>query len=200
MNNFASTVSRYETVLGIDTAELEQIQESAQAYDEALAEQVKQRAIALGATEQKDAARDFAIRVMRPFVATFQANQNIPPNVFAELLIPKRGARGSKGEPQTPTDVMVKPQLNGNLQISFSRNGNPRSATFQVEAWMDGEWVTVIAAPRTRFALSGFPVGTPVSFRVIAVRAGRKSVPSAIVTAYAEAASSTNDQALSLAA
>ncbi len=196
LNQFQKTCSNYQTELNVSDGDLEFIQDAQQYFDTALESQVTAKAVAEAATQTKDSTRLTTTATIRAFVNEFQANTNIPEDIYGQLQIPKRGTRGPKGPAITPNNVIATGLANANITIKFSRNGNPQSAVFNVEHFTGSAWVSVASGTRTRFTLTGFPVGTEARFRVTATRGTSVSAPSAEVIVWG----STGTTELSIAA
>ncbi len=196
LNQFQKTCSNYQTELNVSDGDLEFIQDAQTNFDTSLESQVTAKAIAETATQTKDSNRAATTATIRNFVNEFQANTNIPEEIYGQLQIPKRGTRGPKGPAITPNDVIAAGQANGDITIKFNRNGNPQSAVFNVQHFNGTAWVSVASGTRTRFTLSGFPIGVEARFRVTAARGTSVSVPSAEVIVWG----STGTTELSIAA
>ncbi len=177
--NFGKTVSEHEAVLGIDAGELEVIQDAGNDFTAKLYDAFSAKLAAETATAVKNETRTSSIDAIRPFVASFQANPQIPEAVYGLLDIPRRGTQGSRGAAITPSNVLAVANVNGSITIKFDRNGNPKSCNFVVQHFSDGTWLTVASGTRTRYNLTGYPVGVEARFRVIATRGDSASEPSA---------------------
>lgn len=187
LNQFQKTCSNYQAELAVSDGDLEFIQDAQLNFDTALESQVTAKAIAEAATQTKDSTRLATTATIRAFVNEFQANTNIPEDIYGQLQIPKRGQRGPKGPAITPNNVIATGQANGDITIKFNRNGNPQSATMNVEHFNGSAWVSVANGPRTRFTLTGYPVGVEARFRVTATRGTSVSAPSSEVIVWGSA-------------
>lgn len=184
LDQFQSVCSTYQTALGVSDGELEEIQEAWTAYGDTLKAAIQARAAAEAATEVKNQQRGATTDVIRKFVAEFQADPNIPEEVYGLLEIPKRGTRGQRGAAQTPTNVIAMPGGLGEVKLSFNRNTNPKSAVFTVQELRGTTWINVASGTRTRYTLTGYPAGTEVQFRVFATRGESVSAPSNTVVVW----------------
>lgn len=178
-NEFIVNVSAYESELGIDAGELEEIQDTGTAFATAMSALNTARAEYAAAVEAKDAARNAVIEVNRKYIAQFQAIPNLDPKVFNALDIPKRSNPGSRTAATTPDNLIAKAKADGSVSITFSRGTNSNNTVFTIEKSTNNgtTWSTAFSSTRTRVKLNGFTPGNTVWFRVYATRNNTVSTP-----------------------
>ena len=93
--------------------------------------------------------------------------------------------------PQRPLNLVANPSATGEVELTWSRNGNAPNAVFVVETKSStGNWTIVGQYTRTRITVSGFTPGVTKYFRVTATRNNASSLPSNETLIYGSSGSS----------
>lgn len=95
----------------------------------------------------------------------------------------------SKIVPMTPATITAQILPDGGVRLNWSRSGNAREITFQVETRRgDGDWTFLCNATACRMVVSDCTPGMPTRFRVRASRGAVVSTPSPEANVYPVAA------------
>ena len=113
------------------------------------------------------------------------ASPTVTPAMIASLNLSPRSTDHARIVPKTPEGVVVSALSNGDVAISWNRGTNPRGVGFAVEArFGTDDWSLAANTTATKATLSGYALGGPVEFRVIASRNGTMTSPSSVASLF----------------
>jgi glucose dehydrogenase len=137
--------------------------------------------------ENKEAARRALIATAREYNRLIQARTNVSPALKIQLGLKPR-SRGKQTFPQVPTKLSVLSNSLGVNQITWQRNGNPSSASFEIWYRGDGDvdWKFLAATNKTRYDFKDSIVGVKTEYAVRARLREDYSEFSAIAVVYGD--------------
>jgi hypothetical protein len=126
-----------------------------------------------------------------PILNVIYANPNVTDEMIINAGFAPRDKVRTPAQPHKPLDLLAKPSADGQVALSWKRNGNVQSISFQVEAKGEGDenWTPVFITTKTKAKLLGYAPGVTCWFRVVAIKEGMKSLPSNEVAIYHDAPS-----------
>lgn len=140
---------------------------------------VAARAAALAATQARDASRRAASEVLSRLAASLYANPNVSDAMLADAGFAPRDKKRTRQKPHQPTNLLAKPDIHGNVALTWEPSGNSYGVTYVIE-WRreDSEsWSFLGTTTRKRARFRGFAPGVPAWFRVTASRNTVVSAP-----------------------
>lgn len=193
---FAQGATTHKVALGIGTTQLAEIGAAANDFSTKLTDADAAKSAAAGAVDAKKKQRQTSTSVVRTYAQQFKNNPAATPAILSALGITPGTTSGGSLAPAT--DLTATAFTNGTANLSWKRNGNPRSAVFVIEAQIGGSsaWTWVGNTSKTRFVDGGATVGLPKLYRIRTQNAGATSAPSNTASIYSE----SGEEGLKLAA
>lgn len=119
------------------------------------------------------------------FNTVIKADKSLPPELSEALGLPVT-RETERPALATPLDLTVKPQIDGDHDLAFDRNGNPRGAVFVFESQTGdaAEWTYLDSTTERKYTHRGQKPGVQIAYRVKATYKGESSPWSAVAVAY----------------
>lgn len=174
--HFATTCDTNKVVLGLTVPDLAEIAGAAVAFGTSLTTLADAKALAEGARESKDVQRTATKAIISKWAKTFRANPAVPDGLLTTLQVAPHIPSGVKTPPTVPLGLDVMSDGNGNIKITWKRNGNIRNTQFiiQYRTGPAEPWVQLGTSLKRTFDTTWTP-GVYVAYRVIATRRGLSS-------------------------
>ena len=189
---FAATVGANTSGYKTTTTKVTAVTTAQSVFDSAILDFEAAKAAFAAASEAKAAARQSLLTSISAVARDIYGGNVSDSMVSAAGLEPRDSVRTPVAALQ-PTELMVTPFADGNVQLKWNRNGNASGMNFIIEAAVDGEsWTIVNSTSKTRITLSGYAPGNQVFFRVRATKDGNVSEPSNTEAIYLPTPSTTS--------
>lgn len=185
IHNFAQQASLNAAALNLSTAQVEEIQELAAAYQTSFQASIAARAAASSAVQQKNFDRQRSASRARQFTRIFKADPEISSALLALLGVVNPTHSG----PLVPvTELTVVGLSEGSNLVQWNRSANGPGTMFIVEYQTAGEdrWNLAAVVGSTRFNHMDQMPGEETWYRITATRAGRNGTPCAPVVVYGQ--------------
>ena len=138
------------------------------------------------AVETKDAMRAGAIRTIGRIAAKIYNDPTITPGMILALGLEPRQSASRPAMPVTVTDLLLKPEVDGNCRITFKKGPNRATTMYDIQSSRDGLlWTTETTTLKGSERIAGCPPGVARWFRVVARNSVGVSAPSATASIYA---------------
>ena len=184
--NFNNVASAQMTSLGLTAADVTALTGTTGNFNYSVAGVKTAKAALKSATQAETAAVKTVSNTVRGVVRRIQANPAVTPAQKASLGVNPRSAVKNHTPPVTPTGLTAEGFSTGVNSLKWNRAGNKANTIFAVEAQIgaSADWVEVGSVSATKFDHVGQTPGVKTAYRVLATRAGMKSVASPSVTLY----------------
>jgi hypothetical protein len=186
MQAFASVAAANAATLGLNPANVTEINNQQTLYAATVTEQQNAQAAARGAVADCTAEKADTIELIGRYAAIFKANPAVSDELIAQLGLPPRNNGGDHLPVYDPANLAATGCSNGVNKLNWERNGNFPGVTYLIEAAYDGttDWELIDAVSKTRYEHTDQTPGREVSYRVFAKRRNLKSGPSNTATIY----------------
>lgn len=173
------------TSFGLSAPQLAALTATADVVNGAIVDYEVSKAACQSAKEFRDTSANQLIDQLAVIARAVYAKDGLSNAQIASTGLAIHDNYPTPGFVSEPTNLVVKPQTNGYVNLKWSRSGNKSGSTFMVQTSTDNEtWNTVFATTRTRCTLSYFAPGEQAFFRVFAQRNDEVSPPSESVGIY----------------
>lgn len=174
--HFATTCDANKVVLGLTTANLAEIAGAVVAFGTSLTALADAKALAEGARETKDVQRTATKAILSKWAKTFRANPAVPDGLLTTLQVAPHIPSGVKTPPTVPLGLSAMSDGNGNIKLTWKRNGNIQNTQFviQYRTAPTEPWVQLGTSLKRTFDTTWTP-GVYVAYRVFATRRGLSS-------------------------
>jgi hypothetical protein len=179
LGTLAEVCAESQAELGLTPADIAEIQGAVAEFRADLQKAFAARAAARAAVEAKNSSRELAREVSSKWSRLFRANPDIPDSLLAKMNLAPHVVPGTRSAPETPFDLVARPDGNGNVLLKWNRGGNRQGTQFLIEARFarDESWQMLASTTRSTYK-ARFAPGRYVAFRLRAQRAGRTSYSS----------------------
>ena len=186
LNNFNAVASANMATLGLTAADITAISGASGGFSSSIGVVKTAKANLKAATQGELGATKTVNTTIRGVVRRIQSNAAVAPALKASLGINPRTAVKNHAPPVTPTGLTAEAFSTGVNTVKWNRAGNKPNTIFAVQAQVGaaGDWVEVGSVTATKFDHVGQTPGMKTAYRVVATRAGMRSVPSPSVTVY----------------
>ena len=152
----------------------------------------------LAASATKDESREDVLTQMSSIIKRVYGDPTVDDATLAKASLAPRPAGPTYTTPNVPTNVNAKVVGPNRIEIKWNKANNIKGTLYVIEVQhgQGSPWTSLSTITATRFFYNVSEAGNPISFRVIAKRGNRESVPSAITSLWSEEEGNT----LSLAA
>lgn len=195
LDNFFTTCTKYDDVLGLDVDQLTAINQQITGFDTGMTNVTATKATAKAAVTSKNTAKSTISSTVRTYAKQFKADPSIPAAVLSELGIV---ANTGNGPVVTVSSLTVIGCDDGVNKLKWDRNGNASGTLFIIEYKLQGQanWGIAGAVTKSSFDHVDQEPGQTVYYRVVSTRGGQTSNPTSTVVAYGN----TSGPGLSVAA
>ncbi len=177
--NFLAQTTANATELGVTPAEVDLLTDNIAAFEAGMSSVVATKAAAKAAVTAKNEAAATLRAQIASFAQTWRANQAVKNSTLADVNVPPHATGGSTTPATQPTDLNFTLPTETTVLLKWSRNGNKQGTVFNVQTSPTGtgNWTVSKITTATKATFTGTP-GTPIYFRVIAIRGQSTSAPS----------------------
>jgi hypothetical protein len=150
------------------------------------------KAAAKAAVSSKNSSRKTATNSMFSYVKAWRANQAVPDSLLAQLFCAPHNSNPTHNPPTTVTELVALAGGTGEIELKWKRGNNKSGTQFVVErrSSATADWDFAGVTTKSTFASESTP-GQYVAFRVISVRSGKTSAPTAPVILWDNGSSTT---------
>jgi hypothetical protein len=141
----------------------------------------------------KNDTRSFLESSARTLAKRIQAKGGVSTSLKVALGINANTGTRNRTAPVQPATLVATPQADGTNALHWNKAGNKQNTQYAVLAksltegasvTADTDWTMVGLTTASRFKHNGVTPGSPMAYKVMAVRAGNSSLPSLPVTVY----------------
>ncbi|MBL8059078.1 MAG: fibronectin type III domain-containing protein [Chthonomonas sp.] len=177
--NFLAQATANADELGVEPAEIELLTDNIAAFEAGMSSVVATKAAAKAAVSAKNEAAATLRAQIASFAQTWRANQAVKNSTLADVNVPPHATGGSSTPATQPTDLNFTLPTETTIALKWNRNGNKPGTVFNVQTSPTGtgNWTVSKITTATKATFTGTP-GTPIYFRVIAIRGQSTSAPS----------------------
>lgn len=174
--NFATVCGANQPALGLQPADLSEIQNASTNFTTELNDWTAAKASADNAKTVKDAQRTASRTVISKWAKIFRAKASVSDALLGQLMLAPHNPPASKTPPAQPFDLVANSDGNGNIVLRWNRAGNIQGTQFIIEyrAAANQAWSVLSSTTRASFATTWNP-GQYVGYRIIAKRNGQTS-------------------------
>ena len=190
-NMTASKLKAYKTQLALTDAQADAIAALAAAYSNSFDTAATAQSVSKAATQTRNTQRKNTTQGLAVFVDQWQSNPLVTPAILADLQLPVHKTTRTTLAPVAPVNLVATPTATGQVNIKWKRNGNSATTTFWLQWDDNGTWTTVYASTATKATLEDWPINTPATFRVLAVKKDQISGPSNTATIWGGSSSAS---------
>jgi hypothetical protein len=185
LQSFQATCSANALALGLDPADLAEITGAATGLNTKLNAWTAAKSTAGSARQAKDAQKSTSAAIVSKWARVFRANQSVPDSLLEQLMLAPHDTPASQVAPAEPLDLVARGNGNGNIKLTWRRNGNIYGTVFVIEyrTSAGGPWLQLGTSTRRTFETQWTP-GTYIGFRVTAQRRGVQSPASTPVALW----------------
>ncbi|MBL8059139.1 MAG: fibronectin type III domain-containing protein [Chthonomonas sp.] len=184
-STFHAGAVKHDEILLITAPELASMAAIFTALNTALGNASDAKAAYAASVVAKNAALDAAHAEVGRWAKIWRANQDVPDEVLAELLLPAHNPGRTSTPPTQPLEMTFNATSQGSIMLKWKRNGNIPGTIFQIERSPNGAtiWTNIGSTTKAKFNTVSQP-GVPVYYRVTAVRDNLTSAPSDPITIW----------------
>ncbi|MEQ1822071.1 MAG: fibronectin type III domain-containing protein [Fimbriimonadaceae bacterium] len=164
-----TTIGVSPSTFGATAAQVTSITAARDALSTAAAAKANAYLAAKAATQGQDTAKDALIDQITVLAKQVYAKGGLTPQQIQSTGLAVHDTSPTKITPLVPTNLVAQAFANGDVNLSWDRNGNPYGVTFFIEASVDGNtWTQVFSTKRKSVKLANFAPGVPTNFRLYA--------------------------------
>lgn len=191
--NFVTICAEQASTLGLTAAQVSGLQGTLNNYGSSLTNLETKVQEKEAAVTSKDQAKETFQDLIRSYAKKFRANTAIPDELLSQLAVAPHTVKRTKTAPAQPVSLIATPDAAGVVTLTWEKNGNNSGTTYQIQTQEPGAsaWTIVGTTTRAKFVFTGNPVGSELSFRIVATRRELFSQPSLPVTIFANGDSSS---------
>lgn len=184
---FAARCAELQEELGLSPEELLEIQDAAESNRKGLQRWVHAVGQAQAAQVQKQKRQRAARAVVSKYAKIFRADERIPDSVLGGLMVAPHNPTRPKCPVHEVSELTASADGQGFVTLRWKANGNKPRTTYQIQkrCALSGEWTLLGSTSKTKFSHRAEP-GVCISFRVVATRADRSSLPSGSVVLWSD--------------
>lgn len=169
--NFATVAAANAPALGLQPADISEIQNASTNFTTELNDWTAAKASADNAKTVKNTQRTVSRAVVSKWAKIFRAKVSVSDALLGQLQLAPHNPPASKTPPAQPFDLVANSDGNGNIVLRWNRAGNIQGTQFIIEyrAAANQAWAVLTSTTRASFATTWSP-GQYVGYRVIAKR------------------------------
>lgn len=177
--NFLAQTIANDAELGVDVGEIQALTDNIEAFEAAMTDVTATKAAAKAAVTAKNEAAATLRAQIASFAQTWRANPAIENSTLDKVNVPPHATAGTHTPAVQPTDLNFTLPTETTIALKWGRNGNKPGTVFNVQTSPTGtgNWTVSKITTATKATFTGTP-GTPIYFRVIAIRGQSTSAPS----------------------
>ena len=181
----STVVTATPATYGCTPAQATALSDAVAALVSAISNQEAARSAYRASTEAKINARLATIAALADVAGEIYATDTLTSEQIAATGLAVHNNLPTPSMPSEVLDVVAFPSANGNVKLSWDRNGNLTGTTFIIEYTTDmSSWNYAGTTTRSKITLGGYAPGVTTTFRVTAVRNETAATPSLPVTIY----------------
>jgi hypothetical protein len=185
-------INSNKTTLGMTTQQVTDLTTLCNTYIANYNAAITAKAAAKAAVSLKNTARKSATGSMFSYVKVWRANTAVPDSLLTQLFCAPHNSTPTSTPPVTVTELVALASAQGEVQLKWKRGTNKQGTQFVVErrASASADWEFDGVTTKASYATEWAP-GDYVAYRVISVRSGKTSAPSAPVSLWDNDSSAT---------
>lgn len=170
-NAFSSTCATEAAALGLSPAEAAELAAAAAQFDSDVLDVVAAKANLNSKVQMKDEQKAASRSMISRYAKRFRANESISDALLTRLQLATHETPGTHTKPTSPMSLQATSDGQGNIRLSWNRNGNRQTTVFQIEVRYSPSdpWTMLGVTTQAKFRLRATP-GSYISFRVFAHR------------------------------
>ena len=163
----------------LTAAQVLSLSNASTAFSEALAENEAAQGAAKAATAFKNEKREALVSVLSELGAIMYRSPSVTDDMLLRAQYAVHDDHKSAPSVDKPLSLLAKPDADGSVKLTWSRNGNKQGTIFNIECkGEEGDWMHLATTTKAKITVTGFTPGITKWFRVRATRDGLYSLPS----------------------